>query len=532
MTKVRTVVWVLFLVLYILTGSSMPVHAAFTWTDQSGAGSRQWFSVASSSDGVKLVAVVNVGDIWTSTDSGATWTDRTGPGAQPWRSVASSSNGVKLVAAGSGFSTGDIWTSTDSGATWTDQTGAGSRQWYAVASSANGSKLVAVDNSPGDICTSTDSGATWTDRTGPGTPGSRNWNTVASSSDGSKLVAGVYGGDLWTSTDSGATWTDRTGPGSQDWAAVASSSDGVKLVAAVASGDIWTSTDSGVTWTDQAGAGSRAWLSVASSSDGTKLVAAVSGLDIWTSTDSGVTWTDQAGAGPRVWQSVASSSDGAKLVAVATGAGGGDIWTGVDATLSIDLASFDAVPTASGIALKWTTGTEIDNAGFNLWRSDTAGGDYSRITASIIPAEGNSFTGASYAYEDFDVVKGQTYNYKLQDVDRSGISAFHGPVSTSAGGLSLVSPQDGLSVSSSTAFEWEGVAIKRARVEFSPSAAFGSKILRFSIANGQVSFTPTKAQWKRITALAGQGTTVAWRVTGLDASGNTLTSAAATLGVR
>src|ERR1035441_3390812 len=66
------------------------------WT-QTSAPTRNWYRVASSSDGKKLVAVVYSGGIYTSTDSGATWTQTSAP-SKTWASVASSSNGTKLVA--------------------------------------------------------------------------------------------------------------------------------------------------------------------------------------------------------------------------------------------------------------------------------------------------------------------------------------------------------------------------------------------------------------------------------------------------
>jgi hypothetical protein len=88
-------------------------------------------SVASSSDGAKLVVVAYGDYIYTSADSGVTW--RQAGTSQNWRSVASSSDGTKLVAVsdGSGES-GYIYTSADSGATWT-QTGT-PQGWTSVAS--------------------------------------------------------------------------------------------------------------------------------------------------------------------------------------------------------------------------------------------------------------------------------------------------------------------------------------------------------------------------------------------------------------
>ena len=293
-----------------------------------------WTSVASSSDGAKLVAaagdLLNIDYVYTSVDSGATWT-QTGT-AQAWTSVASSADGTKLVAASEG---GGIYTSVDSGATWTQT---GTREgWTSVASSADGTKLVAVSRyvyaassgyTDGHIYTSVDSGATWT-QTGT----AQACTSVASSADGTKLVASSSS-YIYTSVDSGATWT-QTGT-AQGWTSVVSSADGTKLVAGFtlptrtssgylpAGGYLCTSADSGAAWT-QTGP-DVGWMSVASSADGSKLVAAgagafadpdgISGYSddyLYTSTDSGVTWNQTAVLDG--WRSVASSADGTKLVA-------------------------------------------------------------------------------------------------------------------------------------------------------------------------------------------------------------------------
>jgi hypothetical protein len=282
------------------TGTCVPM-AGVTWTQQGS--SRNWYSVASSADGTKLVAVVSGGYIWTSGDSGANWTQR--GSSQNWYSVASSADGTKLVAVVYG---GYIWTSGDSGADWTQR--GSSQNWYSVASSADGTKLVAASGSNGYIWTSGDSGATWAQCQAP------RGSAVASSADGTKLVA-VATGSSWTSADSGATWTQTSNSGS--WSSVASSADGTKLVALDngygSGGYIYTSVNSGAAWTKTGS--QQNWSSVASSADGTKLVAVCRPAYIWTSTDSGGTWAQRES--PRNWRSVASSADGTKLVAVTSG---------------------------------------------------------------------------------------------------------------------------------------------------------------------------------------------------------------------
>jgi hypothetical protein len=256
----------------------------------SGLGACGWKAAQNAGQSIMTGNVMgNIGAVWTPRDS-----------VRQWYAVASSADGSKLVAAALND---QLFTSTDSGSTWIPRESA--RSWFAVASSVDGDKLLAAAYN-GQLHTSIDSGATWTPRDAV-----RYWLSVASSSDGSKLVAGAQNG-LFTSVGSGATWLPRD-PTGLYWVAVASSADGVKLVAAVNGGQLYTSTDSGVTWTAHDSA--RYWSLVASSADG-RLAAGVPNGQLYTSIDSGVTWIARASS--RLWKSVAFSADGSKMVAAAS----------------------------------------------------------------------------------------------------------------------------------------------------------------------------------------------------------------------
>lgn len=330
-----------------------------SWVARDSA--RVWGCVASSADGSKLVAAVGsglgpyengepngLGQIYTSSDSGATWMAQNSS-VEPWQSIASSADGTKLVAVAAGFNSelnvgGAIYTSTDSGVDWIDNTNIDDPtpaiwggfpgwifQWSSVASSADGTKVIAAallsfeSGSPyyGAIYTSTNSGVDWT--INDLSTNLADWTAVASSADGRKLVAAAYSAYyfgnaslIYTSTNTGASWTQTSAP-NLEWVSVASSADGTKLVAAPLNGLIYTSSDSGATWTAQtngiANGGPQQWASIASSSDGTKLVALVQNGVIYTSSNSGATWSQVYNVN-RVWQCVASSADGSKLVAV------------------------------------------------------------------------------------------------------------------------------------------------------------------------------------------------------------------------
>jgi len=100
---------------------------------------------------------------------------------------------------------------------------------------------------------------------------------------------------------------------------------------------------------------------------------------------------------------------------------------------AIELISFTAEPGPGGVVLAWQTASEIDNEGFNIWRSETPNGAYLKLTNQLIPAQGNADTGASYVYVDQTVVAGRTYYYRLEDVDLNGKSTFHNQMVTVTG---------------------------------------------------------------------------------------------------
>jgi hypothetical protein len=91
----------------------------------------------------------------------------------------------------------------------------------------------------------------------------------------------------------------------------------------------------------------------------------------------------------------------------------------------ITLVFFTATPHDSYVLIDWATDMEIDNVGFHIWRSEIEDGEYIKITANLIPANGS---GYQYFFTDNAVVKGKNYYYKLEDIDLYGASTFHGPI--------------------------------------------------------------------------------------------------------
>jgi hypothetical protein len=306
----------------LLGGSHL--SSAQEWT-ATGAPVTNWSSVASSADGSKLVAAVNGGLIYTSTNSGSTWVATSAPN-NGWRSVASSADGTRLVAA-----CGLIYTSADSGSTW-QPTGDTAHGFKSIASSADGTKLAATDAY--GLAFSTNSGATWMYLDRP-EPASIGFYSVSTSADGNTLVFVVFDAGVENSLFSGSltsNWEDDI----LAWfeggcTSVAMCADGTRFAAVINayrasppgstnwSGTLFTWSAAGPTVVTNDTSVTN-WTSVATSADGVRLVAVASSGAIYSSTDAGVTW-GPASVTNASWVSVASSADGAKLVAAANGGG-------------------------------------------------------------------------------------------------------------------------------------------------------------------------------------------------------------------
>jgi hypothetical protein len=109
-----------------------------------------------------------------------------------WSAVASSADGVTLLAAVSG---GQVYASSNSGTNWTVVTNLPSAAWDYVASSADGVRLVAAQDYGGTVYTSANSGVTWMQANVP----PDNWHSVACSADGNALVAVSFQGLIYSS---------------------------------------------------------------------------------------------------------------------------------------------------------------------------------------------------------------------------------------------------------------------------------------------------------------------------------------------
>lgn len=104
-----------------------------------------------------------------------------------------------------------------------------------------------------------------------------------------------------------------------------------------------------------------------------------------------------------------------------------------DTHLPVELTSFTAVGSDGQVSLKWVTQSELNNQGFVLERSTDKNGIYQTIASyehdTALRGAGNSSSTINYSYIDETVFNGNTYWYKLIDVDFNGVRTSHPVIS-------------------------------------------------------------------------------------------------------
>ena len=90
--------------------------------------------------------------------------------------------------------------------------------------------------------------------------------------------------------------------------------------------------------------------------------------------------------------------------------------------LPVELSAFTASVNGANVTLKWTTASEINNAGFSIERKSSANNVWTTI--GNVSGNGTSTAPHSYSYTDANVLSGN-YNYRLKQTDFNGNYEFH-----------------------------------------------------------------------------------------------------------
>lgn len=303
----------------------------YTWTQQISSGFYYWHKVATSENGLRIVAITSNAHVAISTDGGESWTIQTTLGTDNWRGVAMSADGFSIVVAASNAI---VYRTNDGGQTWQNGDALTSyHNWIDLAMIPTGIIVVGATTGSSYLFKSTDSGDTWTTLTASG---KRNWKAITISSDGQMIAACVDNGYIYTSSDGGTSWTTRTAAGSRLWTDISSSSDGQTIAACTNNGFLYVSLDGGVSWTATF-TSSRPWTSICVSNDGSTMVAAhgyygvALQTGIYISHDNGTSWGLDITAPRQSWGGIAISSTGERIIAT-----GNYIFTNYDIIHHID----------------------------------------------------------------------------------------------------------------------------------------------------------------------------------------------------
>ncbi|MFQ5454664.1 MAG: fibronectin type III domain-containing protein [Nitrospirota bacterium] len=95
----------------------------------------------------------------------------------------------------------------------------------------------------------------------------------------------------------------------------------------------------------------------------------------------------------------------------------------------VTLTSFAAEVADNNIILRWTTASEHDNEGFNIYRKTSADGPLMRLNSSLIPSKGGLTSSSEYYFTDTTAERGKTYYYRIEDIDIHGIATLQSMIS-------------------------------------------------------------------------------------------------------
>ena len=89
--------------------------------------------------------------------------------------------------------------------------------------------------------------------------------------------------------------------------------------------------------------------------------------------------------------------------------------------LPVQLSHFRPERTEIGaIVIHWTTQSEVDNAGFNILRSQTKTGEFKVVNAQLIPGAGTKAESTTYTWTDATAKPNVVYYYQIEDVSLAG----------------------------------------------------------------------------------------------------------------
>ncbi len=124
------------------------------------------------------------------------------------------------------------------------------------------------------------------------------------------------------------------------------------------------------------------------------------------------------------WVHAADTEDFEKLFVRHTWYGAEtDYGTPADRTgqvLPVQLSHFRPTLEDGKVTIRWTTESELNNAGFNILRSETRYGEYKQVNAELIQGHGTTGERHTYKWVDESAKPNVVYYYQIEDVSFAG----------------------------------------------------------------------------------------------------------------
>lgn len=78
--------------------------------------------------------------------------------------------------------------------------------------------------------------------------------------------------------------------------------------------------------------------------------------------------------------------------------------------------------------LRWTTASEVDNFGFDVYRGDSEEGPFERLTERPIPGAGTTDLTSEYSWQDLTNDPHKTYYYYVESISLEGVREQFTPI--------------------------------------------------------------------------------------------------------
>ena len=130
----------------------------------------------------------------------------------------------------------------------------------------------------------------------------------------------------------------------------------------------------------------------------------------WTHTSANQIWLIKDTRGKNIAIFKASEKTGRAVIGVKDGQ-----------VLPVTLSRFRAELTDAGVVLKWITESELNNAGFNILRSEAKNGEFKVVNPQLIQGAGTTSERHTYTWKDTTAKPNVVYYYRIEDISHAGI---------------------------------------------------------------------------------------------------------------